>query len=333
MESRLAVSIVVPTFQRRARLARMLDALAAQPAGDGFEVIVVDDGSTDGTWEWLSDARPPFAMRSFTQAHLGPAAARNRGVAESRAPLVLFLDDDVVPEEGLIQAHVGAHARVSDAVVIGPMLPPDANWRRPAWIRWEEEMLLAQYRAMRDGVYPCTPRQFFTGNASVPRARLIAAGGFDARFVRAEDVELGYRLRNAGLRFVFEPGARVRHYPDRTFASWRKTPYLYGRADVAMAREKGHESLDLAYREFHRRRQLNQALPKICVGRPALTASIVGSLRAAVAGADAMGARRPAAAALSALYNILYWQGVADEIGDRDAVWRSVADRAAVART
>src|SRR6185503_7804632 len=154
MESRLAVSIVVPTFQRRARLSRMLDALAAQPAGDGFEVIVVDDGSTDGTWEWLSGARPPFAMRSFTQAHLA------------------------------------AHARVSDAVVTGPMLPPDANWRRPAWIRWEEEMLLAQYRAMRDGVYPCTPRQFFTGNASVPRARLIAAGGFDARFVRAEDVEL-----------------------------------------------------------------------------------------------------------------------------------------------
>jgi GT2 family glycosyltransferase len=326
------VSIVVPTFQRRERLARLVAALAGESMTEAFEAVVVDDGSTDGTLEWLANARPPFPMRSVAQGHLGPAAARNRGLAESRAPLILFLDDDVVPEPGLIAAHRAAHADADDRVVVGPMLPPSGQWQRPAWIRWEEEMLLAQYRAMRDGLYSCTPRQFFTGNASVSRKRLLASGGFDPRFVRAEDVELGYRLRNAGMRFVFASEARVRHYPDRTFASWRRTPYLYGRADVAMSRDKGHESLDLAYREFHRRRRLNRFIARICVGRPALTGAFVGSLGAVVRVADAVAARRVAAAGLSAIFNVLYWQGIADESGGRDAVWRSVKARAAVAR-
>lgn len=326
------VSIVIPTYQRRARLERLLNGLATQSHRlDRIEVIVVDDGSSDGTFDWLRVATPPFAMRVFAQQNAGPGAARNRGIAEATAPLVLFLDDDVVPDRDLVAAHVAAHERIADAVVIGPMLPPASTWRRPAWIRWEEERVLAQYRAMREGVYPCTPRQFFTANASVPRARLVASGGFDARFARAEDVELGYRLKDSGMQFVFAPEARVWHFPDRSFAGWRRVPYQYGRADVAMSRIKGHPSLDLAYREFHRRRALNRLLPQLCVGRPLLCGPIVAGLRAAVRAADAVGVNSVAIASLSALFNILYWQGVADELGDRAEVWRSVESRAAAA--
>ena len=133
----------------------------------------------------------------------------------------MFLDDDVVPDPGLIAAHATAHSRETAVVVVGPMLPPD-GWRRPAWIRWEEAKLVGQYEAMRLGRYACTPRQFFTGNASLARSWFSLSGGFDHGFGRAEDVELGYRLRDLGLRFVFEPKAKVWHYPQRTFASWRR---------------------------------------------------------------------------------------------------------------
>jgi GT2 family glycosyltransferase len=291
-----------------------------------FEVVVVDDGSTDGTLGWLETVSTPFTLRPIGQSHGGPAAARNRGVAEARGALILFVDDDVVPDAALIASHAFAHTVAGESVVIGPMLPPD-RWRRPAWIRWEEAKLVAQYEAMRLGRYPCTPRQFFTANASLARSTFIASGGFDNRFGRAEDVELGYRLRDAGLRFVFEPRAKVWHYPHRSFASWRRTPYEYGRSDVAMDHDKGHEALGLAYREFHGRHPLNRALARGCVGRPAAFATVTVLLRAAVRVADTVGADRPAAAALSALFNLLYWQGVSDALGGRHAVWRSVAEQ------
>jgi GT2 family glycosyltransferase len=319
------VSVVVPTYERRESLRRLLDALAEQthPTGD-FEVIVVDDGSTDGTLDELAQARFSYRLRSFSQRHGGAGAARNRGVAEARGDLIVFLDDDVVPERDLIAAHVEAQGLSPDTVSIGPMLPP-RGWARPVWIRWEEDKLLAQYRAMLEGVYACTPRQFFTANAALPRDRFLDAGGFDATFARAEDIELGFRLNDRGMRFVFLPGARVTHYPRRSFPSWRRTPYQYGRGDVVMHRDKGHRTLDLAYREFHWRHPLIRLVTRACAGRTA-PSRIVGSGLVGIARAgDAVGADRIAMAALSALFNLLYWQGIVDEVGDRRAVWQAVA--------
>jgi GT2 family glycosyltransferase len=320
------VSVIVPTFDRRASLQRLLDGLARQTYPlDAVEVVVVDDGSADGTREWLERARFPYRLRPLSQEHGGAAAARNRGVAEATGELLVFLDDDVVPDTEVVRSHVAAQ-RDRDTVVIGPMLAP-TEWSRPAWIRWEEDKLHAVYRAMVSGRWPCTPRQFFTANASLPRDRFLAAGGFDTRFRRAEDVELGYRLRDAGMRFVFEPAARVWHYPRRSFASWRRTPYDYGRADVWMQRDKGHHALSVAYDEFQTKRHpLNRALARICVGRPAAFAPVSLALRLTVHASEAIGARRPASAALSALYNLLYWQGVSDSVGGRDAVRLSNLD-------
>ena len=94
-----------------------------------------------------------------------------------------------------------------------------------------------------------------------------------------------------------------------------------------MGRDKGHEALGLAYREFHGRHPLNRALTRVCVGRPAAFAVATMILRSAVRVADATGARRCAAACLSGLFNLLYWQGIADALGGGDAVWRSVAEQ------
>ncbi len=324
------VSVVTPTFNRLGSLERLLEALAKQtyPPTD-FEVVVVDDGSTDGTVERVRGLALPYPLRILAQPHGGPARARNLGVEQARGTLIVFLDDDVVPFPDLIAAHVAIHEVDPDVVVVGPMSPP-RDWSRPAWIRWEEEKLQLQYQAMLEGQYSCTWRQFYTGNASLSRAEFLAAGGFDPEFERAEDVELGYRLAIRGARFVFDPRADVLHYPARSFESWCRTPYQYGYYDVVMHRDKGYTTMFLASQEFYDRNLLNRFAARLCVGRPILLEGAVFGLARLARAAERLGARRVAASTLSGIFNLLYWQGVCDALGGAEHVWRSVAASGAV---
>jgi GT2 family glycosyltransferase len=320
----LAVSVVVPTYNRSQSLARLLGGLDRQTVAD-FEVVVVDDGSSDDTLQMLARMRTRFGMRVLQQAHDGPAAARNLGVREARGRIILFLDDDVLPHPDLIREHMRMHEGSSDLVVVGPMSPP-RDWKRPAWVRWEEDMLQVQYRDMLAGKYPCTPRQFYTANASVTRARLLQVGGFDAGYKRAEDVELAYRLRDAGARFVFDARASVLHYAARSFDAWLRIPHQYGRYDVAMHRDKGQETLVLAGFEFHTRNRLTRWVSRLCVGRPMLMRAAVFALRTAVLATDRADLQPLSRVVLSGLFNLLYWQGAHDELGGgRQALWQTVA--------
>lgn len=127
-------------------------------------------------------------------------------------------------------------------------------------------MLAVEYRRMRDGVYEPGWRQFFTGNALAHREELLAAGGFDEHFTRAEDIELGIRLAARGVRFVFEPRARGWHDSRRTLASWFRIPREYARFDAEIARKHPElEWLAVIDRELGRRsfvvRALRRALP------------------------------------------------------------------------
>src|SRR6516165_9610456 len=111
MSAAPVVSVVIPTFNRLARLQQVLAALSAQTyPRDRFEVVVVSDGSTDGTDEFLAEAAAPFELTVVTQPNQGPAVARNRGVASARGSIVLFIDDDVVATPALVQEHVAGHA-------------------------------------------------------------------------------------------------------------------------------------------------------------------------------------------------------------------------------
>jgi glycosyltransferase involved in cell wall biosynthesis len=310
------ISVVAPTYNRRASLQRLLEALERQsfPATQ-FEVIVVDDGSSDGTPDFVRAWPASYGLQVLEQQHAGPAAARNRGVAAARGELIVFLDDDVVPAPDLLHEHVTTHAEQPNAVVIGPMSPP-GDWPRPIWVRWEEEQLLSQYHAMIAGLWSCTARQFYTGNASLARARFVEAGGFDVTFQRAEDVELGYRLHDLGATFVFNPNADVLHYAYRSFESWCRTPYQYGRYDVVMQRN-GRQTLVWALREFRNRNPLNRALVRLLAGRRPMVNGAVQLLSAVMRVAARVGAYRPAQQALSAIFGLLYWQGICEESGGR----------------
>jgi hypothetical protein len=179
---------------------------------------------------------------------------------------------------------------------------------------------------MTDGKYSCTPRQFYTANASLPIELFRATGGFDPQFKRAEDVELAFRLRDLGATFLFAPEARVQHYPTRSFQAWSGASYQYGRYDVIMHRDKGHEALDCTASEYHERHVLARIVTRALVGRrPALDWS-VKLLGAFVSVSDRLQSRRAAAQALSAVFALQYWQGACDELGGPMRLWRAIAD-------
>jgi glycosyltransferase involved in cell wall biosynthesis len=314
-----SISVVVPTYNRRERLHRVLTALAHQDFDEPFEVIVVSDGSTDGTDEYLANGEAPLPVRVASQPNRGPGAARNRGVELASGDLVVFVDDDVVATPSLLRMHVEAHRRLGPAVVIiGPMLTPPDHSMSP-WIRWEQRMLEKQYAAMNAGEYDATPRQFYTGNASVRVEHVRRAGGFDATFRRAEDVELAYRLDAAGLTFHFEPTAVGYHYAERSFESWHGAARLYGRNDVVFARDRGQAwILPFIAEGFGRHHPLVRAAVRISLRAPWLARAAAAATRTMVTRRRAVGSTRPGQYALSIVYAMAYHGGVVDELGSAE---------------
>jgi len=323
-------SIVTPTNRQPGSLLRMLDALSRQdyPA-ERFEAIVVVDGRP-AVAASLRELSFPFRFRVLEQPAAGPAAARNRGVAEASEAYVLFLDDDVVPSPSLIARHAEAHTQ-PDVVAIGPLVAA-ALGSAPPWTRWEWTTLQAQYRAMEAGEWPPTPRQFYTGNASVRRDDVLGAGGFDPAFRRGEDVELAWRLHARGLRFVFDPLARAEHFAERSFDAWLAAAYEYGRTDVMLERIRtGHDLPGWVQSEFGRRHRYSQTLARVVLRRPEAWRVARPSGWLGMWSADRVGLAGAAGHMCSALFTAAYWRGVAAMLGRDRAVMLTAAAAAAPA--
>lgn len=322
------VSVVIPTFNRRARLGRVLAALASQTfPRDEFEVVLVSDGSTDGTDDYLESSNVPLPIVAVSQPNAGPAAARNRGVEIANGDLVLFVDDDVVAAPDLVEQHAKTHQRDgAGLVVIGPMLtPPD--FRMNAWVSWEQAMLYKQYAAMKRGDWTATFRQFYTGNASLARSTLLDAGGFDTRFRRAEDVELAYRLDEAGCRFDFNPDAVGWHYADRSFASWLANAHDYGVNEVIFARDHHRpELLDIVRNDFAGRHRLVRWASRVGVRHPRVAPPLQSVLSASARASARVHAGSMARLLFSGTYNLAYYRGVADELGGPEAFRKRILE-------
>jgi GT2 family glycosyltransferase len=318
------VSVITPTYNRRESLLATLRALESQslPAHQ-FEVVVIADGCTDGSADACRALQTPYTLRVIEQANAGPAVARNIGCQQARAPLLVFLDDDVIPDPDFLTAHRSIHQKGQKQVVIGPLLRPPNALLQP-WVYWELATLEQQYDAMARGEWEPSPRQFYTGNASVARAAVLDAGGFNAEFRRAEDVEMAYRLQGSGYTFVFAPQARGLHYAHRSFASWKSIASAYGRADVLMARILGFRGiLNAIGREFHQRVMPLQLVARVCISRPLLLRATVAASSVAARMLSLLPGRtgqRLSSAAYSVIFNLLYWEGVARETG-YDAFW------------
>lgn len=219
MCERFEISVVIPTFNRIDVLPEVLAALAAQDEAPPFEVVVVDDGSSDGTAELLRDYRPSYPFTSLRQDNAGPARARNRGVAQASGRRVAFLGDDTVPSKGWLAAHHAAAARRPGEKLLGVIGYTDWHPRMKVdpFLRYINEWGLQFGYALIEDRENVPFNFLYTSNLSLPRAALLE-DPFDLRFPYAawEDTELGYRLKAKGLRLVYEPSAVTWHdHPTR----------------------------------------------------------------------------------------------------------------------
>ena len=198
------VSVVIPTHNRAGRLAAQLASLREQTlAPDRFEVIVVDDGSTDATPEVLATAAAaggPAVRHLRHEAPQGPARARNAGWRAARGRLIAFTDDDCVSTPGWLAAALAVWDGGAEVLIQGRTGPIPAEV--PQLGPWA-------YTIEIDDVTPETE----TCNIFYPRAVLERLGGFDEGFPgpQGEDTDLGWRARGIGVRPVFAPEARVHH--------------------------------------------------------------------------------------------------------------------------
>ena len=203
------VSVVIPTYNRRPILEKCLLALERQqacPEIDRYEVVVVDDGSTDGTPDWLRGAAERFPhVRLIEQSHGGPAEGRNRGVDHAHGDVIVFIDSDLVVTDSFLSCHASSLVRSWEArgdrlcFTYGAVVNT-ANFDQPT----------AERHKLRDLSWA----YFATGNVAIAKEVLQRAGLFDTAFrlYGWEDLELGERLRRMGVQLIKCPAAVGYHW-------------------------------------------------------------------------------------------------------------------------
>jgi GT2 family glycosyltransferase len=248
------LSVVICSLNGAAGVARCLDALAVQEIAARLEIIVVDDGSVDGTSD-VAQARGAMVIRHAVNR--GLAAARNSGVATATAPVVAFLDDDCEPAPNwaasLLAAYEEGAAGVGGPVVptgkpgfmLGyltrnnPLRPLELDLARSQSLLYRLSLYLrAQWRPR----LPTGRREVYAfpgANMSFRREVLLDIGGFDERFrFGAEDTDLCLRWRRAGRAgLVFDPDVIVRHHFITTLPDSLRRSRAYGQGGARMYRK------------------------------------------------------------------------------------------------
>lgn len=192
------ISVIIPTYNRLFSLKDTIKSLEAQSLDVGeFEVVVVDDGSNDGTYEWLSEYRGRLDLKCIRHpTNRGTATTRNDGIRTAKGDIIVFLDDDMVADRDLLSVYLNAH-QVEDGVFIGNVIYKK-NTRERALLRYLSTR--GVHKGKKD--FTC----FITQNASVKKKDAIDAGLFGDSipcFFQGEDIEFAYKLSLLNKRFVY----------------------------------------------------------------------------------------------------------------------------------
>lgn len=221
-EARL--SVIIPTYNRKAILKKAIEAYAQQSVREKIlEILVVDDGSADGTGELVSQLAQTSSMpvRYLRQKNSGLAAARNHGIREARGELFLFTDDDIIPAPNLVAEHLAWHLKYPDVRtgVLGSVpYSPEVN-PTPFQKWWG----LDGIRFYPPYLYPGKGVSFWMllfCNTSVKSKFLREIGNFDENFrtFGYEDLDFSYQLVKKGGRVLFNPHAIGYHYKRVSFS-------------------------------------------------------------------------------------------------------------------
>jgi glycosyltransferase involved in cell wall biosynthesis len=319
----MMLSVVIPTFQKANLLERTLEALTEQTHGleADLEVVVVDDGSEDHTAGVLQSWQDALPLRvERPPRNEGRARARNRGWRAARGDWVLFLDDDILLQDGGLNAHIRAQQK-QPGVQLGDVITD------PSLV----DSTLFEYLDTR-GIMKRKPgdrvpgRYLLTQNVSIPRAALEQVDGFDERFVAYgfEDMDLAFRLEERlSIAFYRLPGARGLHihhhslaeYLDKKRICGRETLPLLARLHPGRMGEMGLDCLPGLPVRLGGRPSLKRLLLalSVAVGSPRLVQSLV--------------ARWPRAASrriLFRLYDYLVFAAYAHGFGQKSAKVASI---------
>ncbi len=232
-----AISIVMPCHNRSTDLAQVLLAYEQQEGEVPFEIIAVDDGSTDNTSVVLSTYRPArfsLKIKRLPQSQ-GPATARNQGIALAQYPIIMFVGDDILPSPNLIQGHYEAHKTYPEKefAILGRLVWPTAIPVN-ALMKHIDGKGAQQfsYFYMRDGL-EYDYRHFYTANISLKREMLLKLDHwFDTTFPYAafEDAELAFRLAKQGMQIIYKSHLIGYHYHYHTVWSFSSRQYKSGLA-------------------------------------------------------------------------------------------------------
>lgn len=198
----IKVSVLICSYNRSHLLKRTLEAITAQDfPPDQYEVIVVDDGSTDDTLTMAQQLAltAPCRMKVLTKPNDGVSRGRNFGIRAAEGEILLFIDDDTFAEPALVREHVAYHDRYPAAVVQG-------------WVNHIEEL---EPKGPRTVKMADRSRSFFwTSNVSVRKKYVDQVGGFYDGFQEYgyQDMEIGTRLKALGLKKYVNNRAIVSHY-------------------------------------------------------------------------------------------------------------------------
>jgi len=240
---KLDFSVIIPTYNRRETLAACLHALGNQSFScRRYEVILVDDGSSDGTEEFCRDYRARFEFHYVRQANGGAGAARRAGVEHARGKLLLLFNDDTIADRALLSQHWRAHrdSLGRKMAVLGDFRYPESARHRALTHFLSTEPFLFPQVTLAPGDHSKNA-YFIASNLSLPRDAVLAAGSFDPRFRIAEDTELGVRLRQAGFHVRYVPQARATHdHVAFTLADLIRRAELYGRTELLLLGKHPH---------------------------------------------------------------------------------------------
>lgn len=224
------VSVLIPCYNRADAIGQTLSPLAGQTVHrERFEVIVVDDGSTDGSVRAARALHVPYSLKMFSQGNSGAGAARNLAAQQASAPFLVFLDADMIAAPDLVEQYLAARAVHSHALIIGRQSPwPDAyqsSFDRLTRFEWFRDL----------GPNPLTPAFFhvLSSNMAISREDFTKLGGFDPQVgigarPATDDTDLGYRAQKLGLELVYWPAALAYHNHPRTFAQRCEQQYVVG---------------------------------------------------------------------------------------------------------
>ena len=204
------ISIVIPTYNRLPILQKCLIALENQQFSHNlisqYEIVLIDDGSTDKTLTWLAENQLQLThVKIFQQDHQGAAAARNLGIKKAQGDTIIFIDSDLVVTENFLQAHSNSLVRGrektgSDRLFTYGAVINTCNFDNPTSEPYKITDFSAAY--------------FATGNVAISKHWLEKVGMFDTQFQLYgwEDLELGVRLKKLGLKLIKCPEAVGYHW-------------------------------------------------------------------------------------------------------------------------